>query len=87
MKSVLKIHHLTLHMITIQNSCISNEKCRYCMNIDHFYQFASGRRHFELSEHPFWRDSPNPNRKYPDVSVMVNVNFLKTQVLGPLSVP
>ena len=68
----MSIHHQTLHMITIQNSCISNEKCRYCMNIDHFYQFAAGRRHFELPEHPFWRGSPNPSRKYPDDSVMGN---------------
>ena len=57
------------------------------MNIDHFYQFAAGRRHFELPEHPFWRGSPNPSRKYPDFSVMGNKIFLKKQVLGPLSVP
>ena len=45
------------------------------MNIDHFYQFAAGRRHFELPEHPFWRGSPNPSRKYPDDSVMGKKNF------------
>ena len=47
------------------------------MKIDHFYQFAARRRHFELPENPIWRGIPNPNRNYPDVSVYIS-KYLST---------
>ena len=52
------------------------------MKIDHFYQFAARRRHFELPENPIWRGIPNPNRNYPDVSIYASKYLSTTKNLG-----